>query len=156
MNLVAKEYVAAQNPLNPGVLVLSAFAGAARQLDAALLVNPHDVDAVAHAVRRALTMPADERRERWHSMVGKLRTSSVQGWFADFLLALGDARRKPSWPKAQPIVRRPSSRARAQWREWSRIRHSLSTGPLAREANVKSKAPLALIFASGPFDSTFA
>jgi hypothetical protein len=49
-------------------------------------------------------------------MVGKLRTSSVQGWFADFLQALGDARRKPSRPKAQPIVLDLASRARARWR----------------------------------------
>jgi trehalose 6-phosphate synthase len=116
MNLVAKEYVAAQNPFDPGVLVLSAFAGAAKQLDAALLVNPHDIDGMARQIAAALAMPLEERRERWHSMVGKLRTSSVQGWFADFLLALGDARRKPSWPKAQPIVLDLASRARAQWR----------------------------------------
>ena len=53
MNLVAKEYVAAQNPLDPGVLVLSSFAGAAKELDAALLVNPHDIDAVARQIAKA-------------------------------------------------------------------------------------------------------
>lgn len=92
MNLVAKEYVAAQNPFDPGVLVLSQFAGAAQELDAALLVNPHDVDGVAKAIARALTMPGDERRERWDTMMRRLRASSVQSWFADFLSALTDAR----------------------------------------------------------------
>jgi trehalose 6-phosphate synthase len=115
MNLVAKEYVAAQNPFDPGVLVLSAFAGAAKELDAALLVNPHDIDSMARQIAAALAMPLEERRERWHSMIGKLRTSSVQNWFADFLRALGDERRKPARPKT-PIVLDLVSRARAQWR----------------------------------------
>ena len=56
MNLVAKEYVAAQNPSDPGVLVLSSFAGAAKELDTALLVNPHDIDGMARQIAAALTM----------------------------------------------------------------------------------------------------
>jgi trehalose 6-phosphate synthase len=96
MNLVAKEYVAAQNPFDPGALVLSAFAGAAKQLDAALLVNPHDIEGMARQIAAALTMSLDERRERWHAMIAKLRTSSVRNWFADFLRALEDARHTPS------------------------------------------------------------
>jgi trehalose 6-phosphate synthase len=92
MNLVAKEYVAAQNPFDPGVLVLSAFAGAAKELDAALQVNPHDIDGMARQIARALEMSLEERRERWHSMVNKLRRSSVQTWFSDFLRALGDGK----------------------------------------------------------------
>src|SRR5271166_3025273 len=64
MNLVAKEYLAAQDPENPGVLVLSQFAGAAKELDRALIVNPHETDAVASALKRALEMPLAERRER--------------------------------------------------------------------------------------------
>ncbi len=96
MNLVAKEYVAAQNPFDPGVLVLSAFAGAAKQLDAALMVNPHDIDGMARQIGNALSMSLEERRERWRSMVDKLRTSTVQSWFADFLAALADVRRSPA------------------------------------------------------------
>ena len=65
MNLVAKEYVAAQNPFDPGVLVLSSFAGAAKELDAALLVNPHDIDGMARQIANALAMSLEERRERW-------------------------------------------------------------------------------------------
>ncbi len=65
MNLVAKEYVAAQNPADPGVLVLSKFAGAANELDTALLVNPHDIDGMARTIATALSMPLTERRLRW-------------------------------------------------------------------------------------------
>ena len=68
MNLVAKEFVAAQDPEDPGVLVLSEFAGAAEQLQAALLVNPHDIGATADAIHRALSMPVEERRERWQAL----------------------------------------------------------------------------------------
>ena len=68
MNLVAKEFVAAQDADDPGVLVLSEFAGAAEQLQAALLVNPHDIAATADAIYRALSMPLEERRERWQEL----------------------------------------------------------------------------------------
>jgi trehalose 6-phosphate synthase len=88
MNLVAKEYIAAQDPLDPGVLVLSEFAGAAKELDAALLVNPHDVDGMARAFARALFMSNHERRERWNAMIERLRINSVQAWFAGFLRTL--------------------------------------------------------------------
>jgi trehalose 6-phosphate synthase len=64
MNLVAKEFVAAQDPQDPGVLVLSRFAGAARELDAALLVNPYDLDSTAAAIANSVSMPLDERRRR--------------------------------------------------------------------------------------------
>jgi trehalose 6-phosphate synthase len=93
MNLVAKEYVAAQNPFDPGVLVLSSFAGAAKELDAALLVNPHDIDGMARQIANAFVMSLEERRERWHTLVATLRRSSVQNWFANFLQALTDPRR---------------------------------------------------------------
>jgi trehalose 6-phosphate synthase len=88
MNLVAKEYVAAQNPADPGVLVLSKFAGAANELDAALLVNPHDIDGMARTIATALSMPLTERRMRYEAMMQKLRGHSIQQWFADFLGAL--------------------------------------------------------------------
>ena len=69
MNLVAKEYVAAQDPDDPGVLVLSRFAGAAHECKEALLVNPYDTEAVAAAINRALAMPLEERRERHEAML---------------------------------------------------------------------------------------
>ena len=96
MNLVAKEYVAAQNPFDPGVLVLSSFAGAAKELDAALMVNPHDIDGMARQIANALVMSLEERRERWRSMMSKLRQCSVQNWFSDFLQALADVGRAPA------------------------------------------------------------
>jgi len=109
MNLVAKEYVAAQNPFDPGVLVLSSFAGAAKELDTALLVNPNDVDSVARHIAIALRMSLEERRERWHAMVDRLRAHSVQNWFADFLRALDNTRRASarlaaSRPATSPVV----------------------------------------------------
>ncbi len=91
MNLVAKEYVAAQNPADPGVLVLSKFAGAANELDTALLVNPHDIDAMARTIATAVSMPLTERRVRWEAMMAKLRSHTIQQWFADFVDALQDA-----------------------------------------------------------------
>ena len=80
MNLVAKEYVAAQDPDDPGVLVLSQFAGAAQELDAALLVNPFDQAGVADALDRALGMPGDERRDRHAAMLRVMRRNNLQRW----------------------------------------------------------------------------
>ena len=92
MNLVAKEYVAAQNPVDPGVLVLSKFAGAANELDTALIVNPHDIDGMARTIAIALSMPLTERRMRWEAMMAKLRGQTIQQWFADFTDALHECR----------------------------------------------------------------
>jgi trehalose 6-phosphate synthase len=88
MNLVAKEYVAAQNPDDPGVLVLSCFAGAARELTTALLVNPYDIDATAGAIAEAVAMPRDERIDRWRDMYERIRRNDVHHWCATFLRAL--------------------------------------------------------------------
>ena len=88
MNLVAKEYVAAQDPDDPGVLVLSLFAGAAREMDGALLVNPYDTDGVAAAIARAMSMPIEERRERWQPMMDRLREYDITRWRQDYLAAL--------------------------------------------------------------------
>ncbi|MBL8669129.1 MAG: alpha,alpha-trehalose-phosphate synthase (UDP-forming) [Alphaproteobacteria bacterium] len=92
MNLVAKEYVAAQDPDDPGALVLSRFAGAARELDAALLVNPVDVERVADALHAALAMPAEERKARWARMMAVLRARDVAFWRESYLAALAHAR----------------------------------------------------------------
>lgn len=88
MNLVAKEYVAAQDPADPGVLVLSRFAGAAQELDAALLVNPIDPDDIAEAMDVALTMPVEERLARWQTMDTALRKTTAATWCQSFLDAL--------------------------------------------------------------------
>ena len=85
MNLVAKEYVAAQDSDDPGVLILSRFAGAAQQLTGALLVNPHSPDDFASAIRDALDMPLEERKARWEPMRDCVRDESVQRWTQDFV-----------------------------------------------------------------------
>ena len=89
MNLVAKEYVAAQNPEDPGVLVLSRFAGAARECTAALLVNPYDHEGVAIAINRALSMSLDERRQRHAVNFRALVQNDLSHWAERFLEALG-------------------------------------------------------------------
>ena len=88
MNLVAKEFVASQDPDDPGVLVLSRFAGAARELEAALIVNPFDVDQIADALHRALAMPVEERRDRHETMMAQLSAHDVHAWRDAFLDAL--------------------------------------------------------------------
>lgn len=88
MNLVAKEYVAAQDPEDPGVLVLSRFAGAAEQLREALLVNPYDIEGTAEAIQQALTMPLAERRSRHDALLQRIREHDVHRWCADFLHSL--------------------------------------------------------------------
>lgn len=108
MNLVAKEYVAAQNPADPGVLVLSRFAGAANELDTALQVNPHDIDSMARAIAVALSMPLLERRMRWEAMMAKLRRHSIQHWFSGFVDALQKARAEREAAGLRPILRPPA------------------------------------------------
>ncbi len=88
MNLVAKEYVAAQDLDNPGVLVLSRFAGAAEDLREALIVNPYDIDDIAHAIEQALTMPREERRERHGVLLERVRSNDATHWRNSFLAAL--------------------------------------------------------------------
>ena len=94
MNLVAKEYVAAQDPEDPGVLILSCFAGAAHELDSALIVNPYDRDAVAEALQQGMCMPLAERRNRWEAMMAVLRDNDVSAWRQTFLEALEAKQRK--------------------------------------------------------------
>jgi trehalose 6-phosphate synthase len=107
MNLVAKEYVAAQDPADPGVLVLSKFAGAAQQMDAALLVNPYDGEEVAQAMHAAREMPLAERRHCHRLLLRRLREYDVRRWRTDFVSALADA---PAWRRAAAgrAVPRPS------------------------------------------------
>ncbi len=91
MNLVAKEFVAAQNPSDPGVLVLSRFAGAARELNAALIVNPFDTDDVAEAIAQGLEMPLEERRRRREAMMEVIRRNDLVAWRMGYLAALAAA-----------------------------------------------------------------
>jgi trehalose 6-phosphate synthase len=88
MNLVAKEFVAAQNPEDPGALVLSSLAGAAHELEGALLVNPYDKSGVARSLQQALAMPLAERRSRHESMLAALRVNSIARWHESFVSRL--------------------------------------------------------------------
>lgn len=85
MNLVAKEYVMAQDPDNPGVLILSEFAGAAEQLESALIVNPHDTYRVAETMNQALEMPLKERKERWEKLRSIVVEQDISWWRQKFL-----------------------------------------------------------------------
>ena len=91
MNLVAKEFVVAQDPQDPGVLVLSRFAGAAEQMPEALLVNPYDTEATASAIHLALQMPLEERRERYEALMKTMRRFDVHWWCDMFLDTLAKA-----------------------------------------------------------------
>lgn len=88
MNLVAKEYVAAQSDEDPGVLVLSKFAGAAEEMEEALIVNPYDLDDMANTLHRALEMPLTERRERQTALFKRISAGNASQWQANFLEAL--------------------------------------------------------------------
>lgn len=94
MNLVAKEYVAAQDEADPGVLILSRFAGAAEQLaEGALLINPYDAASIADGITRAVTMPLEERRTRHDAMWREIARHDNDWWTATFLQSLARAAR---------------------------------------------------------------
>ena len=105
MNLVAKEYVAAQDPADPGVLVLSRFAGAAQQMRAALIVSPYDATAVADALQTARYMPLEERRNRHAELMQGLLRNDAGAWREAFLDALErcstPGEESPASPRAQ-------------------------------------------------------
>ena len=88
MNLVAKEFVAAQDPDDPGVLILSRSAGAAEELEEALLVNPYDIDEIAEALATAIEMPHHERKRRFERLIEAVRASDISIWTESFLSAL--------------------------------------------------------------------
>jgi len=118
MNLVAKEYVAAQDPADPGVLILSRFAGAATQMKDALIVNPYSRDEVAAALETALGMGRPERIARWEGLMAGVARDTVQSWRDDFLAAL--------------------AAARAPWREAPQ-RAALSIGPSDSHGFLKAR-----------------
>jgi trehalose 6-phosphate synthase len=88
MNLVAKEYVAAQDPEDPGVLILSRFAGSAEQMKEALIVNPYDVEEMAKSIKVALEMGLTERQERHQALLDNVRSNNTYDWCRSFLNAL--------------------------------------------------------------------
>jgi trehalose 6-phosphate synthase len=106
MNLVAKEYVAAQDPEDPGVLVLSQFAGAAEELTEALIVNPYNIEETADVIRAALEMPLTERRTRHEALMTAVRKHDVASWSQSFLSQLdrvASGHDPASWRTPEPI-----------------------------------------------------
>ena len=103
MNLVAKEYVAAQDPGDPGVLILSRFAGAAEELTEALIVNPYDSDEIADAMHVGLSMEVEERRERWNALHTKVTTNTAERFCTVFLNHLQQVEMKPARPALRAI-----------------------------------------------------
>jgi trehalose 6-phosphate synthase/phosphatase len=112
MNLVAKEYVAAQVE-NDGVLVLSELAGAGEELQEAVLVNPLDIDAVAEALHRALTMPEEERRARMSALRDRVRTNDVHAWVRRVLQEADTAALRARESAESPVYE--VQRALARW-----------------------------------------
>ncbi|MBK1624797.1 alpha,alpha-trehalose-phosphate synthase (UDP-forming) [Afifella marina] len=119
MNLVAKEYVAAQNPDDPGVLVLSRFAGAVKEMPEALIVNPYDTASLARALQQALNMSREERKERWQAMFDRISKGTAQAWCDAILKALEERADKKVQVRSAPTAsgKRPNAvepkRARA-------------------------------------------
>jgi trehalose 6-phosphate synthase len=118
MNLVAKEYVAAQDPADPGVLILSRFAGAAEELAAALIVNPYDIYSTADVIRVALEMSLAERRARHRSLLEVVATHDIAAWCRSFLAALA---RSPAIDDAVP-----SGHCESIGRAMERLRQSMA------------------------------
>jgi trehalose 6-phosphate synthase len=107
MNLVAKEYVAAQNPQDPGCLVLSRFAGAATQLEGALIVNPYDTEEVAEAIQQGMQLSREERCTRWQTMMASVRRFDALWWRDAFVEALKTCRTGREEPAASAFALKP-------------------------------------------------
>jgi trehalose 6-phosphate synthase len=105
MNLVAKEYVAAQDEADPGVLILSRFAGAAVQLKEALIVNPFSQEDMAEAIKRALSMSVAERRRRWIKLMDNVEKEDVTAWRDAFVRCLKSTRDDILRPKSPVPIR---------------------------------------------------
>jgi trehalose 6-phosphate synthase len=123
MNLVAKEYVAAQDPEDPGVLILSRFAGAAIEFRRALLVNPYDAESVAGAIAQALAMPIEERRARHQALLAAILEYDIDRWQREFLAALrGDNEITGPFPVWGGRTSRPDQRPEITYSETSAAR----------------------------------
>jgi trehalose 6-phosphate synthase len=134
MNLVAKEYVAAQDPADPGVLILSRFAGAARQMKDALIVNPYCREELADAIGAAIAMPRAERLRRWQGLMEGVVRDDVGAWRDSFLAALQDARHAPD-------AERPRRVGPAFIDERSQVDRALGRDSATSAAEWRTRAP---------------
>jgi trehalose 6-phosphate synthase len=123
MNLVAKEYVAAQDPADPGVLILSRFAGAAEDLTDALIVNPYSIDTTADVIRQALEMSLSERRARHQALMTAVQKQDIAAWYRSYLAALEKVRMSEEPPGLRPSKSIQSALARLQKSTASRPLH---------------------------------
>jgi trehalose 6-phosphate synthase len=105
MNLVAKEYVAAQDSADPGVLILSQFAGAAEEMSQALIVNPYNIAETADVIRMAFEMALAERQKRHATLMATVEKNSVVAWCRSFIAQLERVRSNDpaSWRAPEPI-----------------------------------------------------
>jgi trehalose 6-phosphate synthase len=130
MNLVAKEYVASQDGDDPGVLILSRFAGAAEELEQALIVNPYDIYAMAEVIRTALEMSLEERRERHRALIAVIEKNSLSAWCEAYLNALarvGGPDDPTTWHQPESIRRALEKLSQSvSKRGWASKAHSLS------------------------------
>lgn len=132
MNLVAKEYIAAQNPHDPGVLILSRFAGAAEQLKDALIVNPYDIDEMASAIKTALEMPLEERQDHYDSLIDSIKRQDTFMWCRSFLQALERVGRRGTL--AVPRSPLDAARKALQEIELARVQPRVGTSRIAPDS----------------------
>lgn len=143
INLAAKEFVAAQDPRDPGALILSRHAGAAELLTEATLVDPHDVNQMAQALRDALRMPLHERQDRWRRMIVKLLHHDAAQWHRSYVAALAHAHRTGA-RRPVPVARAVDLRAPAPRAHVARAARRLATRAAASLSSGRRRAARAL------------
>jgi trehalose 6-phosphate synthase len=142
MNLVAKEYVAAQDADDPGVLILSRFAGAAIEFQRAVLVNPYDAESVAGAIAQALAMPLEERRARHHALLATISEYDVDRWQREFLAALrGDDGVREEFPVSAPTTRPRRGRLGSAYPDTAAVHWNPAAKVQADQRLVSAPAP---------------
>lgn len=155
MNLVAKEYIAAQDPADPGVLVLSRFAGAAQQMGEALIVNPYDTHEVAEAIRTALAMPKSERIRRFERLYATIDQTDIGWWTQRYLDALSgrDAMQAETAPPAKP---EPAAVARKRKSAQAKPAKAKSSKATSAKAGSAGKTPARRVATKTALTSTVA
>jgi trehalose 6-phosphate synthase len=147
MNLVCKEYVAAQDPADPGVLILSRFAGAAEELTEALLVNPYHLEEVSEAIRSALEMSLPERQARHASLNDSIRRNNTFQWCNSFLASLVQAHERQQVPPGwRPLETgwRSTEKVRAAFHKLQRAGDAAGSGEATQDRAARRRAAAAV------------